>query len=235
MMIGMNHPALFLKFLRKTIRLLASQNERRIEVAAKKERKAMKLKTNLRARLVKCCALLSFTAFTAYGAPVLYTFTATTRATLNSPSHLEQFQLIAPDFLPLVSNGALISLLRDDPALISCVACTDPPIPTLHFLRNDSSDLVQFSDADRILRPYFFSPNALSHPGIHDTLPGINVAVGKLVVSEVPEPSTSGLVLTGVAIVAFRLRGPALAVLASLSCTAWQRNRGQRRRPAFER
>jgi hypothetical protein len=165
----------------------------------------MKLKPNLRASLIKCSAVLCFAACTAHAAPVLYTFTATTQATLGSSSHLEQFQLIAPDFLPLDLNGTLISFLRDDPALISCVACTNPPTPTLYFLRSESSDLVQFRDADGILRPYFFQPNALSQPGVHDTLPGINVAVGKLEVSEIPEPSAAGLVLTGVAIVTFRL------------------------------
>jgi hypothetical protein len=113
---------------------------------------------------------------------------------------------MAPDFLPLVLNGEVISFLRDDPALLSCIACTDPPIPTLHFLRSDNSDLVQFRDADGILRPYFFPPSVLSQLGIYDTLPGINVNVGKIVVSEVPEPSTAGLVLAGAALVTLRLK-----------------------------
>jgi hypothetical protein len=136
----------------------------------------------------------------------LYTFTATTQPTQGSPSHLEQFQLMAPDFLPLVTNGDVISFLRSDPAIISCVACTDPPVPTLHFLRSDTSDLVQFRDADGILRPYFFSPSALSNPGTHDTLPGINVNVGKLIVSEIPEPSTTALLGGGLATLALLLR-----------------------------
>jgi hypothetical protein len=166
----------------------------------------MNLKTNVKTRIVKCCAALCFATYTAYGAPILYTFTATTRATVGSPSHLEQFQLIAPDFLPLVLNGPLISFLRDDSALLSCVACADPPIAALHFLRSDTSDLVQFRDADGILRPYFFAPDALSQLGTHDTLPGINVNIGRVVVSEVPEPRTTGLLLTGAAALALRLR-----------------------------
>ena len=101
-----------------------------------------------------------------------------------------------------------MSYLRSDPALISCVACTDPPVPTLHFLRTDTSDLVQFRDADGVLRPYFFPANSLSDTGSYDTLPGINVAVGKLVVAETPEPSTMVLVIAGAATLAFRLRNP---------------------------
>jgi hypothetical protein len=166
----------------------------------------MKFTTIVRARLLICCAVLCSATYTAHATPVLYTFTATTRATLGSPSHLEQFQLEAPDFLPLVLNGAVMSFLRSDPALISCVACTDPPVPTLHFLRSDTSDLVQFRDADGILRPYFFPANSLSSPGSYNTLPGINVAVGKLVVAETPEPSTMALVISGAATLALRLR-----------------------------
>ena len=99
----------------------------------------------------------------------------------------------------LCLNGTVMSFLSSDPALISCVACTDPPVPTLHFLRSDTSDLVQFRDADGILSPYFFPANSLSSPGSYNTLPGINVAIGKLVVAETPEPSTMGLVIAGAA------------------------------------
>jgi hypothetical protein len=172
----------------------------------------MKFTTTVRARLVMCCAVLCSATCTAHAAPVLYTFTAITPATLGSPSHLEQFQLEAPRFLPLVLNGDVLSFLRSDPPLISCVACTDPPVPTLHFLRADTSDLVQFRDADGTLRPYFFSANSLSNPGSYDTLPGINAAVGKLVVSETPEPSTIALVIAGAATLALRLRRPSPGV-----------------------
>ena len=101
--------------------------------------------------------------------------------------------------------GNACSPLHAEPAQ-SCEACTNPPVPTLHFLRSDSSDLVQFRDADGILRVYFFSANVLSSPGTYDTLPGINVAVGRLVVAaaETPEPSTIGLVMTGLGLVALR-------------------------------
>ena len=166
----------------------------------------MKILTTVRVRLLIGCAVLFSATYTAHAAPILYTFTATTPATLGSPSHLEQFQLEAPDFLPLVLNGDVLSFLSSDPALISCIACADPPVPTLHFLRTDTSDLVQFRDADGILRPYFFPANSLSHPGSYDTLPGINVAVGKLVVTETPEPATMVLVLAGAATLASRLR-----------------------------
>src|SRR5690348_13111804 len=95
----------------------------------------MKIKANVMP-LIRSCAVLCFAAFAAYGAPVLYTFTATTRATQGSPSHTEQFQLTVPDFLPLVENGAVLSFLRDDPALISCVSCAEAPLSALHFLRS---------------------------------------------------------------------------------------------------
>jgi len=163
------------------------------------------MKLKISARLLVSCSVLLFATQGAHGAPIVYTFTATTQPTLGSPSHLEKFQLTVPDFLPLVLNGDVISFLRSDPALISCVACTDPPVPTLHFLRSDTSDLVQFSDADGILRPYFFQPNTLSSPGTYDTLSGINVAVGNLVVTETPEPSTMVLIVMGVVPFAFRL------------------------------
>ena len=157
-------------------------------------------------RLLMSCGVLLFVSQGAHAAPVLYTFTATTQAAMGSPSHTEQFQLATPGFLPLVLNGEVLSFLRSDPALISCIACAEPPVPTLHFLRSDSSDLVQFSDADGILRPYFFPPNALSSPGTYDTLPGINVNAGQLVVAEAPEPSTMLLVVMGAAPFAFRRR-----------------------------
>jgi len=111
----------------------------------------MKFTTTVIARLLMYCAVLCSATYTAHAAPVLYTFTATTEASLGSPLHLEQFQFEAPDFLPLVLNVGVLSYLRSDPALIACGACTDPLVPALHFLRTDTSDLVQFRDADGIL------------------------------------------------------------------------------------
>lgn len=169
-------------------------------------KRSMNRQRTATASLLRYCAMLCLAAHMAYGSQILYTFTATTQATAGSESHSEEFQLTAPDFLPLVVNGAVLSLLRSDSALLSCVACIDPPIPTLHFLRSDSSDLLQFQDGDGILRPYFFSANAFSELGVHETLPGINVAVGKLVVAETPEPSTLALVLIGAVVAALRLR-----------------------------
>ncbi len=122
--------------------------------------------------------------------------------------HLEQFELTTPDFLPVLDNGPVLSFLASDPGLLSCVACTDPPVPTLHFLRSATSDLVQFRDTDGILRPYFFPVNALSSPGTYQTLPGINVAVGTLVVSQTPEPSTLWMAIAGGLLLVFGMRKP---------------------------
>jgi hypothetical protein len=125
-------------------------------------------------------------------------------ATAGSPAHLEQFQLTTPDFLPV--DSGLVSYMRDDPAVMSCIACADPPVPALHFLRGPTSDLVQFRDADGILRVYFFAVDALTNPGMHDTNPGINVNVGNLKVAQTPEPSTSILMLAGLSLAARRVR-----------------------------
>jgi hypothetical protein len=160
----------------------------------------MTLITNLRARLLRSCGVLCLVVCAGNGAPVLYTFTATTRSTMGSPAHLEQFKLDLPDFLPLVMDGTVIPFQSDDPAVISCIACANPPTGALLFLRSSTGDIIQFRDADGILRPYFFSPSALSSVGTYSTLPGINVNVGSLAVSQIPEPSTAGLV--GVALAA---------------------------------
>jgi hypothetical protein len=181
----------------------------------------MKPTANAWLQLLKCCALLFLAACTTFGSQVLYTFTATTQATLGSPSQLEQSELAAPEFLPLAPGGDLISFLRSDTALLSCLACADPPIFTLHFLRSEAEDIIQFRDADGILRPYFFAANALGEFGVHNTLPGINVAVGQVIVSnfqgEVPEPSTIRLVAIGASVMWFAL---------------WRRRTGSRRSPA---
>ena len=160
----------------------------------------MTLMPTFRARLLKYCAVLCLAVCTADGAPVLYTFMATTRSTMGSPAHLEQFKLALPDYLSLVTDGPVITFQSDDPAVISCTACANPPTGALHFLRSSIGDMIQFRDADGILRPYFFSQNVLSSAGTYSTLPGINVNVGELAVSQIPEPSTAGLV--GVALTA---------------------------------
>lgn len=61
----------------------------------------MKLKMSVSARLLVSCSVLLFATQGAHGAPILYTFTATTQPTLGSLPHLEKFQLTVPDFLPL--------------------------------------------------------------------------------------------------------------------------------------
>ena len=153
---------------------------------------------NAWARLAQLGAVLCLTASAASAAPILYTFTATTKATMGSPSHLEKFELLAPDFLPVVPNGGILSFKSNDPMLLSCEACAAPSTSAVIFLRGTTDDLVQFRDADGILRPYFFPVNALTTAGIHDTKPGFNVAVGRLEVTEVaaPEPGTVGLTLS---------------------------------------
>lgn len=157
--------------------------------------------------MMKCLAALSLAACAAYGSPVLYTFTATTRATLGSPAHTEAFQLRLPEYLPVAEGSPLISFLRTDPAVLSCTACTNAPVPALHFLRSGGSDLVQFADEDGTTRLYMFPLLALTSAGTHDTLPGINVAVGALTVAPVPEPSTTAMLVIGLAALALGARG----------------------------
>lgn len=160
--------------------------------------------------LLKCLVVMCFCACAAQAASILYTFNATTRATLNSPAHLEYFELKSDDFLPLIPNGGLISFAADDPALESCIACATPPTGAIYFLRSLTSDLVQFRDADGTLRLYTFPLNALSQVGSHATIPGINVNVGAIEVAEAPEPTTFVLTLLGVAaaILSVRNRRP---------------------------
>ena len=62
------------------------------------------------AAAMKCGALLCFAGYAVHASPILYTFTATTQASLGSPGHTQTFQMIAPDFLP-VDGGNLISFL----------------------------------------------------------------------------------------------------------------------------
>jgi hypothetical protein len=157
-------------------------------------------------------AILMASACAVYGDPVLYSFTATTSAPIGSPSHTEAFEFVAPDFLPVVLNGPVISVMKTDPAMLSCVACVDPPIPAVHFLRGGAGDSIQFQDADHISRFFLFQPDALSTMGTHSTQPGINVAVGTLTVSaapaqsDAPEPSTWTMLGIGFAGLAIGVR-----------------------------
>lgn len=153
-------------------------------------------------KAVRCLAMLLLTGVAALASPVRYTFEATTRAELGSPSHVEAFDLVGSAFLPVVENGPLISFLANDPAFLSCVSCVPPPIPALHFLRSASADLIQFVDSDGINRPYFFPVGALSSAGTWSTQPGINVNHGMLVVSSVPEPATAGALFIGLTMIA---------------------------------
>ncbi|MCC6590558.1 MAG: PEP-CTERM sorting domain-containing protein [Bryobacterales bacterium] len=146
-------------------------------------------------------------------ASVIYTFTATTRASFGSPSHQETFRLETPGFIPLVTNGPLISLLETDPAVTKCTPCKDAPVPALHFLRGSTSDLIQFADEDGATRLFTFPFESLSNAGSYSTLWGINVERGELTVANTPEPSTFALLATGAALLAFRRqrRNPAIS------------------------
>ena len=167
-------------------------------------------------RVARHCILLLLATCAAYGSPIQYVFTATTRATLGSPAHTETFELIMPDFLPVTTNGGVISLLSNDPSVISCSPCKAPPVAALHFLRGGSGDSIQFQDTDNVGRFYLFAPGALTTLGPQSTLPGINVNMGTLVVSRAadetsaPEPSTWTMIfggLTAAAIIRRRRRG----------------------------
>lgn len=149
-------------------------------------------------RLLKYCATVCLGAYAAYGSPILYTFSATTKPTLGSPAHPEFFRLVMPDFLPVVTGGPVVSLLTSDPGVISCTPCRQPPVKALHFLSSITFDSIQFQDSDGVGRFYMFPANALSSLGTFNTQPGINVNVGKLVVSSVPEPSTIGMLAAGI-------------------------------------
>ena len=64
-------------------------------------------------------------------------------ATLGSPSHLEQFQFKAANSTACVEwRGSVISAQRFGANLLC--RSRPSPVPTLHFLRSDTSDLVQF-------------------------------------------------------------------------------------------
>jgi hypothetical protein len=116
------------------------------------------------------------------------------------------FQLTLPDFLPVVLNGPVITFLSTDPEVNSCVPCNSPPVPALAFLRSAGSDLVQFADQNGTNYPYFFPENALSNAGVFQTLPGINVNTGSLVITAIPEPSTAGVFVLGLSAIALYLR-----------------------------
>jgi len=171
-----------------------------------KQGSGMKMTTNTKrlATLVKCCAALCFAACSAH-ASIIYTFTATTSPAPSSPPHSEVFQLQLPDFLSISSSGPVISFFENDPAVISCVACANPPVPAFHFLRGPDSDMIQFADADNTTRLYTFPLNALSNIGTYSTLAGINVNRGALAVASVPEPSTASLLMIGTSAIAWCL------------------------------
>jgi len=158
-------------------------------------------------RIIQSAVLVFVLACTAYSAPIMYSFTATTRAMPGSPSHSEAFELVVPDFLPVTENGNVISFVSSDPAVISCTACVAPPTNAMHFLRGGSGDSIQFVDADGTSRFYLFPSNVLSMLGTFDTLPGINVNVGTVTVwslsdgASAPEPSTWGMLGCGLAAV----------------------------------
>lgn len=156
--------------------------------------------------VLQCLAITLLT--TSAHASVIYTFTATTRATMGSPAHQETFRLETPDFLPLVTNSPLISLLETDPTVTQCTPCKDAPVPALHFLRGSTSDLIQFADEDGTTRLFTFPFESLSNVGSYSTLWGINVERGELTVANTPEPSTFALLSAGAALVALRLRRP---------------------------
>jgi len=127
---------------------------------------------------LKCCVLLSLVTCVAVATPVQYTFTATTLTSLGSPSHTEAFDLVLPDFMPLVQNGPVISFLSDDPTLRSCIACVAPPVPSLHFLRSTTNDLIQFVDEDGTNRLYTLAlENAETGAGVQGSPVGARLAI----------------------------------------------------------
>lgn len=151
---------------------------------------------NVSTGLFICFAVLCFAGSNLFGGPVLYHFTGTTVPGA-SPSHMQTFQLTAPDFLPAVLDGGPLPLLSTDPAIISCIPCDAPPLPALFFLRGSSGDSIQFEDENGTGYVYFFPANSLSSLGTHNSLPGINVNRGVLLVTATPEASTIWLLLFG--------------------------------------
>lgn len=150
-------------------------------------------------------AILCLSAVAAHAASVTYSFSGTTYATWNQPSHSEVFQMTIPDFLLDTANGPLM-FESSAPEVESCSPCRVPPGPALVFLRGATDDLIQFLDADGTGRLYWFPLNAISTAGTWESRPGINMNSGTLVVtvdgtgdSAVPEPSTVTLVAAGCA------------------------------------
>lgn len=158
----------------------------------------MILKIGAKAALHSIGALLCLAASTAYGGPIHYAFTGTTLPSGGLPGHSQVFELTLPDFLPVVSGGPVVEFVSTDPAVISCIPCTNPPDPALFFLRGGIGDSVQFQDQNGTGYIYFFPADVLTTVGTHQTLPGINVNTGTLSVAAIPEPSTAGMLILGV-------------------------------------
>jgi hypothetical protein len=185
----------------------------------------MKLYLNFRKSIklgLKYTALCLVT-YAVCNASTLYSFTATTSASSGSPSHIESFQLEVDNFLAV--DSGLIPVLGSDPALRSCAACLDSStVPALNFLRGSDSDLIQFADLDGTTRAYFFPLESLTSVGDYNTLPGVNVNVATLTVSQgsqpaVPEPSTFALLTTSLALIAVGIRRHRTQMRQRLSST----------------
>lgn len=154
--------------------------------------------------LLLLAATILLTQPAAHASSVLYTFSGTTVGSFPTPSHNESFRLLVPDFLPVETNGPVLSIQADDPGLQLCEPCAATSVPVLHFLRGSTSDLVQFVDSDGTTRLYTFAALALSTPGTYDTLFGININRGTITVESVPEPSTLALLLIGFGVLVIR-------------------------------
>jgi hypothetical protein len=144
----------------------------------------MKFTTTVRARLLMCCAVRCSATYTAHAAPVLYTFTATTEASLGSPSHLEQFQLEAPDFLPLVLNGGFchicVVIQRSYPVppaqtLRSRLCISFEPTPAI--LSSSETQTVSFARAFFRRTRYLTQEATIPHQG--STWPSANSSLQK--------------------------------------------------------
>ena len=146
-------------------------------------------------------ALLAFLAQPTIAGSIAYTFTGAAA----EPSHAQSFQLIVPDFLPLVLDGPHLGFLSTDSGMTSCIPC-ESRFTALFFSRQSALgqvDQLQFNDANGTAYVYLFPINAFSNLGTYQTL-GLNGNDGALSVSEVPEPSVAALILIGLGILGIR-------------------------------